>query len=76
VIKEVIKKQMSSQDGAHELMQKLIEMQQNLKPKLIFGNHLLDCDWTVAIDDMQKEANQSGYSNVIIPSDTLTYYAL
>jgi len=67
IIKDVVMGKMSSEAGAKLHIPELKDIQKALKPKMVIGNHLIDCGWAVKTADMKREIEEEGMKDIVIP---------
>lgn len=74
--KDFLEKNITSQETAKYHVEDLIDIQKKLNPKNILCNHIIDCDWTVSYEDLQKELIDNNVSNIIIPNSSEVTFSI
>lgn len=69
VSKDVVEGKMSSEIGAIYHLNEITDMKYRYNPGKIVCTHLLDCSWTVNIDEMEACLIRNNVKDVYIPKD-------
>jgi hypothetical protein len=68
---EIVKGQIDKTYGKYFHLCELLGVIKNVNPKLIIGNHLINCDWAVDPNELKELLFSQGMGNVVIPISTL-----
>ncbi len=64
---EIVKGKMAREKGKYFHVSELLQIQHDFKPKLLVGNHLINCNWAVDPEDLSTMIKANALSGIVIP---------
>ncbi len=64
---EIVKGKMTRDKGKYFHVSELLQIQHDFRPRLLIGNHLINCNWAVDPEDLSAMIKANKLSGIVVP---------